>query len=488
MNKASILVVEDERIVARDIQRTLQKAGYTVMALVPTGLQAVAKAAELRPDLVLMDIVVPGEIDGIEAARRIRLQQEVPIVYLTANGDHTILERSKETEPIAFISKPYEEQELLTTIEISLHRYRTQNQRAQAAVQVSEARYQELFESARDGIAITDLDGVHLKCNQAYLALLHYPTVGDLPRYLAAVTAPDFRNVEAQMTREQTLGRGYSDEYEKECLCRDGVRVSVSARSWLRRDEQGRPAGFWLMLRDITERKAADQRVWEYQGQLQTLMKDLAVAEERERQRIACDIHDRIGQTLAVCQMRLAAMAQATDSPAVARETEAISQLLEQTIRDTSSLIFELSPPVLHQLGLGPALEWFGEKLQQQHQVRIDVQTVRPPEPVPVDLRAALFRAACELMNNAAKHAHAAGITVLLAWPAGAVQIQVRDDGVGFASSEALRRQRESGGFGLFHIRERLRGWGGSLEIQSRPGAGTCAIMTVPRENRGTLA
>jgi signal transduction histidine kinase len=305
--------------------------------------------------------------------------------------------------------------------------------------------------------------------------------MADLPRCLVDVTAPSFRNLESQIIREQTLGRGYSDEYEKECLCIDGARVNVSARSWLRRDEQGRPAGFWLMVRDITERKAADQRVLEYQVKLQTLMKDLAVAEERERQRIACDIHDRISQTLAACQMRLAAMVQTSESPMVIKETAVVSRLIEQTIRDTSSLIFELSPPMLHQLGLGPALEWFGEKLHEQHGIPVEVSGSPLPEPIAGDQRAALFRAACELMNNAAKHSRARSITVSLTWPAAMVRIEVRDDGRGFTPSESLWRRRDAGGFGLFHIRERLRAWGGSLQIESRPGAGTCAVMMVPQ-------
>lgn len=480
MNRGTILVVEDERIIGCDVQGILQRAGYQVPLVVSTGLEAVAKADEIRPDLVLMDVTLRGGIDGVEAAYRIRQQQDIPIVYLTANGDREIFNRIKETDPVAFIRKPYEEEELLTTIEISLHQYRTQQERARAALQSSEAKYQELFESARDGIAILDLEGSHLNCNQAYLNLLGYQEFDELPsRAMTVLTAPECREQEARIIREQTLSQGYSDEYEKMYLRRDGSRVTVSARCWLRRNDHGAPTGFWIMVRDITDRKQTERQILEYQRQLQLLMRDLSLAEERERQRIASDIHDRISQTLAVCQMRLGALATASTSADTAREAGEVSQLLDQTIQDTSSLIFELSPPILHQLGLVPALEWFGEKIQQQHTIRVSVQG-ECAAALASDLRATTFRSVCELVNNAVKHGHATAIRISLSQRADCLRIQVKDNGVGFNPLENNWRKRVKGGYGLFHIQERLRAWGGLLEINSHPGAGTRAQLTLP--------
>jgi PAS domain S-box-containing protein len=483
MSKAKILVVEDERIVGRDIQTTLQRAGYEVPAVVPSGAQAIAKASELDLDLVLMDVVLAGEIDGIETSRRIRLRQEIPVVYLTANGDRAILDRIKTTEPIAFILKPYDEQELLRTIEIALHQYQTQRERAREVLRESEVRYRELFETACDGIAVLDLAGVLQDCNHAYLNLLGYANAGELQaRPLAEFTAPDFRNKETRLLREETFKRGYSDEYEKECLRRDGSRVPVSARCWVRRDGQGKPIGLWQIVRDISERKKAEDRLMEYQTQLQSLMTDLSLAEDRERQRIASDIHDGISQTLAVCQMRLGRLAQLSSSPAVGQEIEECCKLLETSIRDTSSLIFELSPPVLHQLGLPPALEWYGEKIQQQHGLQIEVQHDENALPLSSDQRSALFRAVCELVNNVVKHADATSVRISLRKKNERLEIGVEDNGLGFVPAEGFSRKRAHGGFGLFHIQERLRAWGGTLEIHSRPGNGTRAVATIPLE------
>jgi PAS domain S-box-containing protein len=461
---------------------TLQKAGYRVLATVATGAQAIAKAAELQPDLVLMDVTLAGELDGIETARRIRAQREVPIVYLTASGNPAILAQAKATEPIAFILKPFEEPELLATIEITWHRYQAQRQRTREALEESEARYRELFETARDGIAITDLASLHLDCNSAYCRLLGYACPDDLRLWpLIDLTAPEYRQREGRILATEVLARGYSEEYEKECLRKDGARVVVSARIWLRRDRRGQPNGLWHIVRDVAERKEAERRILDYQHQLQSLMAELSLAEERERQRIATDIHDRISQTLAVCQMRLEALSQSISPPTTARQLEEVCLLLERTIRDTSSLVFELSPPLLHQLGLAPALEWYGEKLQEQHDLRVEIRQTAPPASLSADQRTVLFRAACELMNNVVKHARATSILISMGPAEGGLRLCVEDDGTGFAAEATAPWTRPRGGFGLFHIRERMRAWGGSLDLDSAPGRGTRAILTLPR-------
>jgi len=122
MKKIQILVVEDESIVARDIQNTLQSLGYDVPTVISSGKAAIQKAQENRPDLVLMDIVLKGKIDGIEAAEHIRSHFNIPVVYLTAYTDDKTLERAKITEPFGYVVKPFEDRELKTaqfTIRIS---------------------------------------------------------------------------------------------------------------------------------------------------------------------------------------------------------------------------------------------------------------------------------------------------------------------------------------------------------------------------------
>src|SRR5262245_21153390 len=126
MSLAQILVVEDERIVARGIQSELEQMGYEVSDLAASGEEAIEKASRLHPDLVLMDIVLRGDMDGIEAARRIRERLDIPVVFLSAYEDQNTLGRAKTTEAFGYLLKPYEEKELHTTIETALYKHRAE--------------------------------------------------------------------------------------------------------------------------------------------------------------------------------------------------------------------------------------------------------------------------------------------------------------------------------------------------------------------------
>ncbi|WP_017720859.1 hybrid sensor histidine kinase/response regulator [Kamptonema formosum] len=123
-----ILVVEDEVIIGMDIRKTLKKLGYEVPSVVSAGDKAIEGAAEMQPDLVLMDIMLRGKIDGIEAAEQIRRRFNIPVVFLTAHTDLSTLERAKKAEPFGYIVKPFEERELHTTVEIAMARHRSESE------------------------------------------------------------------------------------------------------------------------------------------------------------------------------------------------------------------------------------------------------------------------------------------------------------------------------------------------------------------------
>ncbi|MBI3608267.1 MAG: response regulator [Nitrospirae bacterium] len=127
MAKASILVVEDQLIVSKDIQTRLKGMGYDVAGAVSSGEEAISKTAETRPDLVLMDIILKGAIDGIQAAQAIRDRLDIPIIYLTAHSDDTTLERANLTEPRGYVLKPFEDRALRATIELALYQHRIRN-------------------------------------------------------------------------------------------------------------------------------------------------------------------------------------------------------------------------------------------------------------------------------------------------------------------------------------------------------------------------
>jgi signal transduction histidine kinase len=132
MKKITILIVEDEQLVADDLRETLECLGYVVPTMVATGEEAIAMVESLQPDLVLMDIRLAGEIDGVEASEQIQSRFNVPVVYLTANADRATLERVKATQPFGYILKPFDERILSTTIEIAVSRHQAEFEVQQA--------------------------------------------------------------------------------------------------------------------------------------------------------------------------------------------------------------------------------------------------------------------------------------------------------------------------------------------------------------------
>jgi CheY-like chemotaxis protein len=129
MTEATILVVEDEGIVAQEIKSRLEKAGYSVCGVVHAGEQAISDAERLNPDLVLMDIRLKGQMDGIQAAGKIRERYNIPVVYLTAYTDPATLQRAKVMDPFGYVVKPFETRSLVVSIEIALHRNRSESER-----------------------------------------------------------------------------------------------------------------------------------------------------------------------------------------------------------------------------------------------------------------------------------------------------------------------------------------------------------------------
>ena len=123
MPKASVLVVEDESIVSKDIQYSLKKLGYEIVGAASTGVKAIELALQLKPNVILMDIMLKGDMSGIEASAKIKEALNIPVIFLTAYADEKTLEKAKVTEPYAYIIKPFKEIDLHTSIEMALYKH-----------------------------------------------------------------------------------------------------------------------------------------------------------------------------------------------------------------------------------------------------------------------------------------------------------------------------------------------------------------------------
>ena len=169
MGKPRILIVEDESIVALDIQGHLQRNGYEVLGIFSSGENALEKLPDQLPDIVLMDIRLQGQMDGVEAGQIIRNTYGIPVILLTAYADDETIERAKLSEPFGYLVKPFEERELKTTIEMALHRSRLEKK-----LHESEERYRKLFEDDLSGNFIATEEGDIIDCNPSFVKMFGF--------------------------------------------------------------------------------------------------------------------------------------------------------------------------------------------------------------------------------------------------------------------------------------------------------------------------
>lgn len=292
--------------------------------------------------------------------------------------------------------------------------------------------------------------------------------------FLSSLIAPE-EWAEVQGILDHAAATGEPAAGENRLRTRDGRHLRVEWAGRPVRDADGAVRNFFAFGVDVTERRRSEERLRRYQAQLRALASELAQVEERERRRFATELHDAVGQVLALARLKLGAARQDRADPAL----EEVDALLESAVRQTRSLTFDLSPPVLHELGLLPAVEWLLEEVGRGHGVATSLNARGFEEGGDEATRLLAFRVLQELVTNALKHGEPRRVRVSLAVRENRLVLEVRDDGAGLPPG---RSRPTSRGFGLFSIRERLRPLGGRLRLSSVPGRGTLATVTIPLE------
>ncbi len=256
MANEKLLVVEDESIVARDIQNRLRNMGYDVPAIVAYGDRAVEKVAKIRPDLVLMDISLKGDMDGIQAAELIRTRYDIPVIFLTAFADPGTLQRAKVTEPFGYILKPFEERELLTAIEMALYKHKMEKK-----IKDSQRWLSATLKSVDDAIIATDTEGKVALMNRVAETLTGWGEPEAAGRDISAIfslTGDDGQPLPGLV--ERTLKDGTGGQQSQAILvARDGARRVVECSATSLHDDNDRVSGAVLVFRNITERQRTEE-------------------------------------------------------------------------------------------------------------------------------------------------------------------------------------------------------------------------------------
>ena len=586
MASVKILVVEDEIIVAKDIQDTLKKQGYDVPAIALSGEQAIEKTEQIQPDLVLMDIVLKGDVDGIEAAEQIRSRFDIPVLYLTAYTDEQTVKRAKITEPFGYITKPFDKRELYTNIEMALYKHK-----AEEALRQSEEKFKSIFEHANDGVIYLDNSGNILDINEKAAQMLGGPKQQAVNKHFTEVGVFSADEIPTLMSNFEKIFSGEEviltvpikkkkgQEIILECSASiaktdDGAdRIMVIARDITERkkaedviaklakfpDEDPYPvlriSGHGMVIYankasanllktwdcrvgkslpdpwhelvmdalssgqsqqtevkcdgcifsitfapvadtnyvnvyglDITERKKAENQLIENQAKLKAMASERLMAEERERQSLAMGLHDEVCQKLVLTKLALESSLQLVSDSKVLASLRIACEGIGETIEQADSLTFELSNPVLRQLGFVIALEkYLTEEIRQKHGIEYELEGDEQLGTMQDEIKNCLFRVTRELLTNVVKHAQSRKVRVSVRESQGQIYVRVQDDGVGFKESQAGSKVSQTTRFGLFSIREQLEYLGGHLEIESEPGRGTKATVVVPLRGKATV-
>ncbi|MDY6952244.1 MAG: PAS domain S-box protein [Thermodesulfobacteriota bacterium] len=393
----------------------------------------------------------------------------------------------------------------------------TERQEADRALADSEERFRLAFENAVDAIIWADPEtGLISQCNKAAETLLEKTRdeiIGHDQRTLhPKEKGRDYRKL---FTRHLEGGEGGGDEAE--VVSKSGKTIPVhitssvtlvggkriiqgifrditelkqteddlrKARDALEQRVRERTAELSeaneKLQQEIRERKWAEDELFIYHQRLRSLTSELALAEERERRRIAVVVHDRIAQNLAFAKMSLGRLRASMLSAESADTAGEVIKLIDDTIQDTRALISELAPPILYELGFVPAVEFLTQQTEKRHNIIFTFADDGQPKPLSDDLQVLLFQAVRELLVNIVKHARARKAKVLLRADGDQVIVEVEDDGVGFDTAKIESSESNADCFGFFSIQQRLQPLGGRLSVESKVGRGTRIVLAAP--------
>lgn len=369
----------------------------------------------------------------------------------------------------------------------------TEQREAEQALRESEQRFRALFDQAGVGIVQADPGAHLLVVNDRFCSLVGYSR----EELLAMEDPVEDLSYPEDLPRIREALRGLSDgagdvfEIEKRHVRKDGSVAWHAMSCSALRGGNGELESLMAVFQDITERKRTEERLEQLTRtleqrvaertaeaekraeQLRLMARELTEAEQRERRRLARLLHEDLQQILVAAQMKL------DSAPDTTAAVDAAENLITQAIDTTRSLSTELVPPVLYDLGLGPALEWLGRWAQQQYALDVRVSADPGIEVPDEHLRVLVFQAVRELLLNVVKHAGVDAARVALEDAGEHLRVEVEDAGEGF-DAEAVSESTDSGGHGLFSLRERLEVMGGGFELGSAPGRGTRVRLTLP--------
>jgi len=427
----------------------------------------------------LGDLIIPEEIKPL-FLKALEIGDKATVSGELLPAGEVILRRKDGSPVIVYSSHTVVCIEGKETLMFCLDLDLSERKRDEEMLRESEERLKILFESAPDAIYLIDSEGRFMDANKAALEMVGFAKDEVIGKSLAEMgLLSDVQLSKAKENLKSVIDNTRSGPNEYDIKRKDGTYISVEVRTF-----PVKIAGKILTLgiaRDITEHKQTEKKLLEHQAKLKSLASQLSLTEERERHRLATDLHDQISQSLVISKIKLDQLRKSSTSDAFYEPLGDISNCLGRIIDDTRALTFDLSYPILYELGFEAAVaEWLTDQIQEEHGIKTEFEDDGRKKPLDDDIRVLLFRNVRELLINVVKHAQANKVKVSIRKIKNHISVSVEDNGVGFDPVEVESLTAKKAEFGLFSIRERLEQLGGLIEIDSKMGRGTKITMTAP--------
>lgn len=475
MGKYKILIVEDAQLIGLHLQKILQNANYDVIGRAADYDQAMSICAETVPDLALMDIMIEGDKDGIETATALKAKYNLPIIYLTALTDGGTIERAKKTNPYGYIMKPFQEEQVVTFLEMAIHKYSIENK-----LRESEERFKAAVGSISDALIVVEEDFTIRYINQAAEKITGrmMEEVSEKP-LVEAFTFCDFDTGDEidNIWKYFNVDKNEKDLNKLYLVQPDGKKVPIGDGSINPVfDEKKSLKGLVLKFRNIEQKLQGisfDKKVEK------TKLAAIIEGQELERSRISREIHDGLGQTLNAIKLNINTFFNAEDKE---RAIEDLRGLIGEAIEETSRISENLLPSKLKDFDISTCLL----SLANQKHMNLDISfesTEVKHDKIGINKKINLYRITQEAIMNAIKHAKAKNVNIQLRGIAKHLILTIEDDGIGFDVSGRKQKLLE-GHHGLQNIEDRVNIMNGELELESKKDFGTVIIVEVPYDNK----
>lgn len=470
MKKARILIVEDSLIVAYHLRKTLEVEGYSVLGIESTGEAALMAIPRQSPDLVMMDIMLAGKMDGVETAMQIRSKHHIPVVFLTALSDKDTIQRAKITEPFGYVTKPFEDREIFTVIEMALYKHGIEMKLRQ-----SEEKYLSTVRAISDAVVTVDQNFTIAYCNPSALHLLGTVLENIQGKYvfdtikLKDSVTNDFPVNPFQVT--YTTQPSNSLPANLSLIALDGTEIPIEGSISPVIDSRETITGLLIIFKDISQKLLHEKLIKDFDKRHVAAILE---GQEQERSRIAKDLHDGLGQMLTALKMNIRLTQ--IDEKHVASLYRLIDEAIQESIRISENIL----PAKLRDFDLATCLKSLCNGINTASEIPVSFESLGQPVRIGQNQKVNLYRITQEAVNNAIKHSQAELISVQLNEDENFIQLTIEDDGKGFGSGTSFDQSIHHG---LANMRERAEIMGGSLTIESDENRGTLIIVEVPLQS-----